>query len=375
MLEPDRADSIILLGSASRGELSWRRNGQTFELLSDYELFAVGDYPPPLQKHILNSIDRWETSLQERGPLFHVDISFLTTDQLMRLPPCWRHFEARETGYVLFGSDLRSMMPRIDLTNLDFCELNQILLWRNWHLVMQLPSSLLTRQMSDDSTYAYLLCRNALDLTTWALPHEGYMIPGFTKRVEFTRENIKHLPLVKSLGPPFIDNLGRWLDVKLGRAQPTDAACELAEVVEMLERARTLLNAIYRKKTKSEGYPPKAFGDYRPRSVAKRFRLAAKNSRLVDMRWPITPKLALFAEGLLEMLKAARNILLNVEPEPHLSKAGRITQRLLIRTAFGGEDDDVKLWLGLRKAYLAFGLLYFPFLSQKAGYWRSAIER
>lgn len=335
----------------------------------------MGDYPAQLQEQILREIELWENYLPEKSPLFHVDVAFIAQKELSRLPHCWRHFETRETGYVLHGQDLRQMIPKIDSDNLDFYELNQILLWRNWHLVMHLPKEMLRSEKIEYPLYSYLITRNALDIATWILPYEGFMIPGFSKRSEFIAKNYNRLPLVHKLGRSFVDKLKSWLKIKLGMAHPADAISELSEVIEVLERARQLLNTLCERSLVSAGYPPRAFGDYRPRTIAKGILLFKQNSKLLNLKWVLAPKLALFADGLLELLKGARNIIVNKNPSVNLSKATQLMHELLPKAGITHLKDNRILWTELRKKYLEFGLLYFPFLRQKASYWREIVGR
>ena len=375
IFEPEYASSIMLTGSTSRGELSWRPKNGSFEILSDYEFFIIGHHPPDEQKRILERIALWESALPEAGPLFHVDISFVSPDELPNLQPCWRHYEARETGHVLFGLDLRELFPTITLDNLDFYELNQILLWRNWQLVMHLPAQILTNADFDDPTYSFLLARNALDLTTWALPHEGHMITGFASRVAFIKENIDRLPLIKKLGNVFAQNIERWLDIKLGRDEPRGARAELPLVLDALDRARAALNTIYRRKPTAKGYPKRALGDFSVRSVAKSLKLSKSHARKLGPRWIASAKLALFAEGLLELLKAANDMIAGKDANSRLSSATKIAKIIAPSARINDVTQAHERWIELRKAFLEFGLFYFPFLRQKANYWRDALDR
>lgn len=239
---------------------------------------------------------------------------------------------------------------------------------------MHMPKEMLKSEKVDYPLYAYLLARNGLDIATWILPYEGFMIAGFSKRTEFITKNYVHLPLVQRLGKSFVDNLKRWLHIKLGMIHPSDAISELSEIIETLERARQLLNTLCERSLTSDGYPPKAFGDYRLRAIAKAILLFKQNSSLLNFKWIFLPKLALFANGLLELLKGAKNIIVNKSPDANLSKATQIINELLPKAEITCLKDNRILWTELRKKYLEFGLLYFPFLKQKASYWRKIIE-
>ena len=240
--------SMILTGSSSRGELSYRRTGHgKLQLLSDYEFVGV------TQEHVENAyisdLRAYWADLEMRfglgSPLFHIDVSLASMSALRRLPPIVRTFELRDTGIVIFGENVLTSGPRITLDRLDFRELNEVLLWRLWAALLYFPWSLLTDgpASSDpvDQQYLFVLYRNALDLTTWTLPYEGVLISGFRQRVAYVRDNWSSM----SLGHFLCDAWPDWLDECLRAKFSFEFSRPLLEVytvfLNQMERALSFL--------------------------------------------------------------------------------------------------------------------------------------
>ena len=110
-------------------------------LRSDIELYVVCDRPIQFQSVVATDIGKLESHYSHRWPEFHIDIAYLTLQQLSTLPPWIRHFEIKANGWVLLGDNLVSRVPDVTLDNLDWRELNDVVLWRLIGLLARLPIS------------------------------------------------------------------------------------------------------------------------------------------------------------------------------------------------------------------------------------------
>jgi hypothetical protein len=213
-------ESALLIGSTSRGELSVYRSDVT-EVWSDYEffLFAPRRPPRPTIEALRHHIQDVERGLPGTGRTFHIDFSILANADVAQLPNILRIYEARATGITLFGEQRTSSLPIISADTIDRQDLNDILLWRLWSIILYFPSdSLLHADAQSTQTptdYAYVLCRNALDLLTWALPHEGVLLPSFTDRLTFVQDHQDELRLCRHFDAHFLAYQERCLTVKL----------------------------------------------------------------------------------------------------------------------------------------------------------------
>jgi len=173
----------LLTGSTARGELAIERGPDGIRLRSDVEFYVIAPSPTRARARLAPRIEEVERRYAATWDGFHVDVAYLTPDHICALEPWLRHFELQANARVLSGMDLRPCLPRVDLDNLDWQELNEVALWRLLSLVIQLPSSWLAGEESLDPELAHRLCRNMLDLTTWALPGVGRLLPSFRERV------------------------------------------------------------------------------------------------------------------------------------------------------------------------------------------------
>jgi len=177
--------SAILTGSAARGELSYSRDGGRLVLRSDIELYVVADNPSRARRHARPQLDVLERRLSAEWPGFHVDAAFLTPRQLSGLPPYIRHYELKQNGVTLCGDDLRYAIPEIDIGNLDWRELNDTILWRLTTLLAALPTAWIARTGPLERPRVHTLARSLLDVTLWALPGLGVLLPTFGQRIGY----------------------------------------------------------------------------------------------------------------------------------------------------------------------------------------------
>ena len=184
-------ESLILLGSTPRGEFSYLRRDGRFVPLSDYEFLLVTPGAPDPSRELERSagLAALEEEFAVGSPLFHVDCAPIAASRLGRLPRIVRHFETKARGVTLAGPDRLADLPDITLANLDYRDVNEIILWRLWSLLLHLPAD---PSAGDDEPRAavlnYLACRNGLDLATWLLPWEGVLLPSFRERLAHVEE-------------------------------------------------------------------------------------------------------------------------------------------------------------------------------------------
>jgi len=203
--------AVILIGSTARGELSLtcRVGGEPY-LLSDYEFLVATSSPvsPEVSVQISTQLARLECALGGGSPLFHIDVSWVTLSELRRLPRKFQIFEARTCGVSLVGEDIAHKLPIVTLDNLDFRELNEVLIWRLWALALYMPLSLL-RDHQSRALFSYVICRNALDLVSWALPYDGVLLASFRKRADYAQSHFLDLKMCQAIDSAFLN----WLDI------------------------------------------------------------------------------------------------------------------------------------------------------------------
>jgi hypothetical protein len=199
--------SLLLLGSAARGELAYFDWGGHTEVLSDYEFMIVTDsHVPARQKSELRAaLDDLRLHFDSQNPLFHNDVTFRERDRLRNLPPLIFTYEMKCNGKLLYGDDLRHLMPQVTLESLDRRNTNEILYKRLWATLLYLPETILSGELSplERQVAGYTLCRNALDLTTVLLPREGILLPTYRERVEQLERAYAKLTFAPYFGSDF----------------------------------------------------------------------------------------------------------------------------------------------------------------------------
>lgn len=222
VLGMDAVRSVILFGSTSRGELSYvvRDDGQ-IDLLSDYEFVIVtrrrpaGGQYSALKEAFDSNKARWGI----RSPLFHIEFLLNSTVRFATKTPLVRRigtYELFEEGVTLFGDNLlgHPLGGRITAENLDYGNTNGLILERLWWLLFYMPRSATSHQMAfaEEEIINYLTARSALEILAIFLPHEGVLVSGYTRRVEWLT---RHYPEGAYFDDSFHEYVSNCLDHKL----------------------------------------------------------------------------------------------------------------------------------------------------------------
>ncbi len=186
--------SVVLLGSAARGELSAASAGGRLELFSDLELLVVTRrrLPGAIRRALAAEVDGLASGWGYRSPLFHVDLVFRERARLGSLPPFVFTHELRANGRVLYGPDVRTEIRPVTLADLDRRNTHEILMKRLWAMAEALPAAWLAGAALDDLAARALgvtLWRNALDVPTALLPDAGILLSTYSARVARWRED------------------------------------------------------------------------------------------------------------------------------------------------------------------------------------------
>jgi len=176
--------SAILVGSASRGEMDVCERGETLEVRSDLELYVACRSPRRMKHDLAPLIRTLENEYVGRWPEFHIDISWMSLRRFRCLPRWLRHFELKTNGVTLAGRDILGLVPEVGLHNLDWRELNEVVLWRLLGLVARLPADWLAGRAPSPPGLEHAMARSLLDVTTWGLPGMEILLPTFRQRVE-----------------------------------------------------------------------------------------------------------------------------------------------------------------------------------------------
>lgn len=179
--------SIILIGSAARGELSYSHEENNIDIFSDYEFIIVTHkiIPPQISNNLKRSFNSLEKKWNIRSPLFSVDFGVASSKKWRFTPPTLWTFETKQKGLVVYGKDVRQDLVDINIENLDFGNLNQLILVRLWSMLIHVPLHCIFHNASEYEWFTgkFFLARNILDLLTIYLPNVGILESGYDRRL------------------------------------------------------------------------------------------------------------------------------------------------------------------------------------------------
>jgi hypothetical protein len=180
--------SILLIGSTARDELSYLHGENGFDIYSDFEFVVIvkrmmtRDSKKKLDSILDQLIKKWSI----KSPLFHIDYGISTYTKFVHTPPILWAFEAKYLGVVVFGKDVRADLIDVNIENLDYGNLNELIIVRLWNMLIQVKNTFLYSTQSDYEEFIlkFFYARNILDVLTIYLPNKGFLIGGYKKRTD-----------------------------------------------------------------------------------------------------------------------------------------------------------------------------------------------
>lgn len=221
VLAPLQPRAVLLLGSAARGELTYRlRDGRKLEMFSDLELVCLTDHATAAQKDIVEAgLRELERELFVPNSFFHLDCLITPKMQGGKHNRGLLWFEGGTRHEVLIGSSEPHFGEvRHDSVSLEL--INQLLIVRLWWLLFHFPSRLLGRSgreleevEREDLMYAQI--RNILDIPSIWLPNEGVYVTGYRDRLAYLREHFEDLFGTRFLPPQILEDVAEATRRKL----------------------------------------------------------------------------------------------------------------------------------------------------------------
>ncbi|MEK6732744.1 MAG: hypothetical protein AABY55_03875 [Candidatus Omnitrophota bacterium] len=207
----------MALGSLPRGELSYKMDNENLVMFSDIDLLVIRKDRIRIEEEtaIKKALKDIREDFQPGNPLFDITIEFLTLRDFKQLPFKVRFYELKESGDTLFGEDLRHLIPKFDISNLNIKDTNNIIIRRLFSMSLYFPKALFREKKTGISqeAFKYTLARNALDIATVLLFSKGIFLPTYKKRAEYIIS--KPGDFINALGPDFPEFLTRCLKIKL----------------------------------------------------------------------------------------------------------------------------------------------------------------
>jgi len=210
--------SIIALGSLPRGELSYGVKNGELELFSDIDIAIIrkGAINGEERTLLIKRLTELKSKFKPANPLFNINTEFFSLHDFRKLPFKVRFYELKKSGKILFGKELRHMIPEFTVKNLDIEDTNNIILRRLLHILLYLPRELFEEKENDSAldVFNYTLARNSLDIATVVLFQKGIFLSTYKERVDYIIS--KSDDFISDFGLGFSSFLTRCLKIKLG---------------------------------------------------------------------------------------------------------------------------------------------------------------
>ncbi len=354
---------VLLVGSAARGELCWEYSHKKLHMYSDIEFLVAVDYK---ENSLINNLKQQVADIESKchyGEAFHIDYTVIPWPKLQKVDKKFFVFESKQCGIDLGNQSVSDCLPEINRSNLNWKELNEVLLHRMNSMLHAIPLSLFDSTISEieSRTFALNLAKNTLDLTTWLHPYEAdRLIAGFNARTD----SWKHGYLEQSqLGNYFSEADVEYLDFCLSlRKSPStqvDTVYMLGQTLLLYKKGISyckVMNAIDEKKSISEVLPSiKLFDEYRFRQRVSQgislFLNISKTGVIKFLRNIFCVRKGVATSFSLYMLSAAYSYTKDEQTEQsNLNKAG-IELFKLTRCREIEEEGFVKKWVKLRDCF------------------------
>lgn len=172
--------AAIAMGSCARGEETYfiNRDGDK-EMMSDFEMLIIIKDDSETEK-ISGQLNRYRANLIpiRQSENFDLEWAFKTQQQLKTLDKRFIFFETKAAGKVIYGErDVLNYFPDINTHNLNYSELNTVIIHRLYHVLRDIGST-------DERYKKYLIARNSLDFATAILPLTGVLEASYSKRMD-----------------------------------------------------------------------------------------------------------------------------------------------------------------------------------------------
>jgi len=211
--------SILLLGSASRGEITYHTIGNNIDLLSDFEFLIVVKRGSKTPVDLVQRLEKVEESMEPKNPLFHIDYGLARLDQLPNIRRTIRTFEMKCHGKIVYGQNLIHYLPNVNLMNLDRGWVRTLVLIRLANQLFLTPRKIVLRKPSEyeQLIFDYITARNILDIPTILLPlsRSGVLLSSYADRVSFISDHLHEQEWVNIFEEDFVHLLKAALRAKL----------------------------------------------------------------------------------------------------------------------------------------------------------------
>lgn len=176
--------SMLLLGSLSRGEASWKRINGVDTIVSDIEVLTLLPVGFSKIERLYQLFDEVKTKCfpDQKSSLFHIDYCICCCGYNMsKMERKLLTYDANVFAYTVVGKDYKYTMPKVTYYNINMQDIWEVLVHRIFS-VLYWGKPL--KDSGNMEEYRYNIAKNSLDLMTVLLINKGQLVSGFSNRLE-----------------------------------------------------------------------------------------------------------------------------------------------------------------------------------------------
>ena len=162
--------SIILAGGYGKGEGIIKKTSNKIELVSDFDIFVITDsrLSNKIMKHIYQKIKKKISHYDEE---IEIDVRYFEKNKLKKVAPILRFYDLKYASKVIYGDDVRGLIPIPKEQNLPVYEgvrllFNRIGFFAEWFSLKEIKTAdkKLKHELVMESTKTYSICCQALNI-------------------------------------------------------------------------------------------------------------------------------------------------------------------------------------------------------------------
>ena len=353
---------ILLVGSTSRGELSWSRKNDRLRFYSDIEFVVVVEKKIPYQQARFASLIEQYNKALDLGDRFKVDFVVNTWKGMCKVEKRIFAFDSKNTGIELGSVDVRPFLPDVSKATLNFHELNDVLLHRMKALLIDVPRGIFNK-VGDLDDFRLSIAKNTLDITTWLYPYEAdVLVSGFEARLNSWDNKKNALVLSEYFGDEEFGFLRDCLALRMSKINDYDISDMLRNYISIYDRAITyckVMNGIDPSRDITElSVSRDLFWEYSSRRRLKEAYLMLRNYRLFSLKnliWNVfLPRKGRQVDFCYSMLKS---LSFNLRKKPEQFEAELEKSKIKLKVICSVKDDSIcassDSWFDIREQYKA----------------------
>jgi hypothetical protein len=191
--------SIMVIGGLARGEGSFIVEGKNITPLNDYDVYLITkkkvdfDTLKIISERASKKINQnTNFSFSKSSSLmeFYVDLRNMTVEEIKKVEPMIKYFEIRESAKVIYGKDVRKIMPNFSLRDIPLEDGFRFLMNRASLLIESFDITNL-KDYNTKKTIFYYIGKNYMTFAEALLLLNGKFVASYGKRAEIFSECYK----------------------------------------------------------------------------------------------------------------------------------------------------------------------------------------